>query len=196
MKGQFFIITVVILGGMLFSTSAIISSAGATDYNQVVEDHSTGVIENLGEEALSSWWNPSWLWRKSVEVEERSGLYLENESVAIDLDAKRSRVNDSCADIRVVSGGETLPWINTTSCGIDTYESDTGAVMRYVFDRVEGGVVDDVTGNGNTGGLEGNPETVSGKFGGGMSFDGSGDYIAVSDLMYGSSGEIDELTVC
>lgn len=179
-KGQFFIITAVLIAGALVTTMTIISSSQTVDYNDVLERHSTDIMENIAHDIQSEWWNISWSYRKNLVVEEQSGLFLDNESVAVTVDALRSRLADDCSDIRLVDGGEVRPWINTTACGIDTYGSETDAVARYRLDEREGTTAGDATGHGHDGSLEGDPQWVSGRFSSGVGFDAD-DSIEVDD---------------
>lgn len=180
--GQFFIITAVLVAGALLTVTNMLASSQTVDYNNVLERHGTDVLGNVARDISSEWWNTSWSYRKNVVVEERSGLFLENESISLAIDARDGRVNDTCAGFRAVSDGETIPWVNTTACGIDTYESETGAdvVARYLFDSGGGATAVDATGHGHDGALVGDPQWVSGRFAGGLGFDAD-DSVEVPD---------------
>ena len=54
-------------------------------------------------------------------------------------------------------------------------------VAMWLFDEGQGKTVRDSSGNGNDGVINGDPKWVEGKFGKGLEFDGSDDYIAVPD---------------
>ncbi|MDY6766157.1 MAG: hypothetical protein SVW77_02210, partial [Candidatus Nanohaloarchaea archaeon] len=178
--GQFFIITAVLIAGALLSTTTVLASSQTVNYNTVLERHAGAVLSNAAHEIRSEWWNSSWSWRKTVVLEERSGQFLENESVSVALDAQRSRIADDCSDIRMVYQQETKRWINTTACGIDTYSSETDAVARYTVDAGEGTAVEDVTGHGHDGSFSGSPVWASGRFSAGLAFDPA-DAVTVPD---------------
>lgn len=54
-----------------------------------------------------------------------------------------------------------------------------GLVAYWKLNEVEGGIAFDSSGNGHDGVLNGDPEWVDGRFGGGLEFDGSGDEVNV-----------------
>jgi hypothetical protein len=54
-----------------------------------------------------------------------------------------------------------------------------GLVAAYAFDAGTGGTVGDASGNGNSGTIRGATWTRSGRFGGGMTFDGAGQVVSV-----------------
>ncbi|MFB6265887.1 MAG: LamG domain-containing protein [Candidatus Nanohaloarchaea archaeon] len=178
-KGQFFIITAVLLAGALMAIMTVLTSASTVDYSTVLERHSFDVVSNVGQEINDSWWDTSWDYRKMFEIRERTGSFLVNESVNVVLDARRSRVSDDCSDVRVLQGGRRVAWDNTTACNVDTYRSDTSALVRYIFDS-RSSPVRDVTGNGRDAVINGNPSFISGRYGYGMRFDGSDDYLSAS----------------
>ena len=57
-----------------------------------------------------------------------------------------------------------------------------GLVSAWSFDSIVGQTVPDVSGNGNDGTIEGNPQKVQGKFGNALEFDGDGDYVELPDM--------------
>ncbi len=187
-RGQFFIITAVLIAGALLSTTTLLASSQTVDYNTVLERYATGYVSNAADEVRSEWWDISWNTRKTVIVEERSGAFLTNESVSIALDAHPSRLQDDCDDIRVLQGGEERPWVNTTACQVDTYaagivdEPNTPyyGVARYKMDNSTGDTAYDATGNGHHGSLTGDAEWVSGRFDQGIAT-GANDAVEVPD---------------
>lgn len=54
---------------------------------------------------------------------------------------------------------------------------DPGLVLAYSFDDIDNNAVADHSGNGNTGGIEGEPVLIDGVHGQAMSFDGMGDLL-------------------
>lgn len=179
-RGQFFIITAVLIAGALLSTTTLIASSQTVDYNTVLERHATGYVSNAASEIRSEWWNISWSMRKTAVLEERSGQFLDNESVSVTLDAKPGLVQDDCDDIRIIADGEERPWLNTTACEIDTYTAAIDGVARYRLDNSSGDTAYDTTGHGHHGSLTGDPQWVSGKFDNGLATD-SDDSVEVPD---------------
>lgn len=184
--GQFFIITAVLISGSLLLITNMLATSQSVDYGSVLEGRATDIVQNVDAEIQSQWWDTAWDWRQRIVVEERSGAFLENASVPITVNAERSEIQDSCHDIRAVSRSTTLPWVNTTACNIDTYESETEALLRFTFENTTAGTVEDTTGNGFEGELDGGSE-VSGRFRTGMKLE-TGDSIAVED---DGSGDLD-----
>ncbi len=72
---------------------------------------------------------------------------------------------------------------NTTTSAIVVFNvSNSGLVAAYGFNENSGTVVNDNSGNGNNGTLTNGPSwSASGKYGSAISFDGTNDYINVSD---------------
>ncbi len=64
----------------------------------------------------------------------------------------------------------------------------SGLVSHITFDEGSGSLAGDVTGNGHSGTLYGDPQWVSGYNGGALSFDEADDYVLVSDFDYTTSG--------
>ncbi|MFB6295031.1 MAG: LamG domain-containing protein [Candidatus Nanohaloarchaea archaeon] len=186
--GQFFIITAVLIAGALLSTTTLLASSQTVDYNTVLERHATGYVSNAADEIRSEWWNVLWSMRRTVIVEERSGKFLDNESVSLAVNAHPSRLQDDCGDIRVLQDGEEQPWVNTTACQVDTYsagiidEPNTPyhGVARYKFDEGSGDTAGDETGNGHDGTLTGDPQWASGRFETGIATDPD-DAVEISD---------------
>ncbi|MDY6769488.1 MAG: LamG domain-containing protein [Candidatus Nanohaloarchaea archaeon] len=179
-RGQFFIITAVLIAGTLLSITTLLASSQTVSYDTVLQRHTTDVLQNIATEVQAEWWNVSWDYRKTVVLEERSGSFLDNESIAVTLDARDGRVTDDCSDIRVVDDGRTVPWVATTACGIETYDSNTTAVARYTLDAGSGGTAEDVTVHEHDGSLSGSPVWTSGRFETGLAFTGS-DSVDVPD---------------
>ncbi len=149
-KGQFFIITAVLIAGALLTVTTILTSAQSVDYNSVLERHDTEIVQN-------------------TVVVEAGEDYVDNGTVHVVLDARRSFVQDDCSDIRVIDGKQRA-WENTTACNIDSYESETRAVGRWKLDRYDAGV-NDSTGNEHDGTMVGDPEWISGFYGTGLEFE-------------------------
>jgi hypothetical protein len=72
--------------------------------------------------------------------------------------------------------------------------SSLGLVAHWTFEEGTGTATADKTGNGNTGTLTNGPTWAGGKFGKGISFDGTDDYVAVPNL--GFSGAARQFSVC
>lgn len=70
--------------------------------------------------------------------------------------------------------------------------ADPNLVAWWTFDDMSGTTAADSSGNGHTGTLNGNPQWVTGYFGGALRFDGSGDYVEIS---YSSKLALKEFTV-
>ena len=64
-------------------------------------------------------------------------------------------------------------------------------VVAYDFEKIQGNVVKDVSGNGNDGALKGGPQRVGGKIGRALAFDGRDDYIDLGNNKF----LLDEMTV-
>jgi uncharacterized protein (TIGR03437 family) len=62
-----------------------------------------------------------------------------------------------------------------------TAQVTTGLVAAYAFNEASGTTVTDASGNGNTGTLKNVSWTTAGKFGTGLSFNGSGSWVTVND---------------
>lgn len=177
-QGQFFIITAVLIAGALLTITTILSASQGADYNDVLERHGTDMVENLARNVDAEWWNRDWSYRRTLVVEERAAAALTNESVPVVLEARRSRVNDTCADIRVRADGEPVPWTAYTACNIDTYGSTSGALARYPLDG-SGPYANDTTGHDLHGVLQGDPQRVTGHRDRGLLFDGNDDHVTV-----------------
>ena len=70
-------------------------------------------------------------------------------------------------------------------------EGGAEAIVAYDFEKIQGNVVKDVSGNGNDGDLKGGPQRVDGKIGQALAFDGRDDYIDLGNDMF----LFDEMTV-
>jgi hypothetical protein len=81
------------------------------------------------------------------------------------------------------AGGASAPWNSPVALVISTGPpaGDASLVAAYNFDAGTGTSVADASGNGRTGTITGATWSASGKNGGAMSFDGSGDYVTVAD---------------
>lgn len=73
----------------------------------------------------------------------------------------------------------------------DSEAAGAKAIVAYDFEKIQGDVVKDVSGNGNDGELKGGPQHVEGKIGRALAFDGRDDYINLGDDMF----LFDEMTV-
>ncbi|MDY6776890.1 MAG: hypothetical protein SVQ76_02180 [Candidatus Nanohaloarchaea archaeon] len=129
-KGQFFIITAVLISGALIAIMTALTSSATVNYNEVLERHSSDILTNVEDKIEEAWWNTDWDYRRMLVVKERSGAYLVNESVHVSIDVNESRMNDDCSDIRVVQNGELAAWSNTTSCGTENLSLDMAVDME------------------------------------------------------------------
>ncbi len=179
--GQFFIITAVLIAGALITITTILTASETINYNAVLERHDTDIMENVAHISGSEWWDQDWQFRKRVVVEEEAGQFLTGEAVTLYLDARNERVENDCDDIRTVVDGQEVAWVNTTPCDIDTYDTDVSAVARWPMDENTGTTVDDSTDGGHDGTLQGDAGWTSGRFGSGLTFDGNGDYVDVTE---------------
>ncbi len=187
-KAQFFIITAVLVSGALMVMTSMFTSTANIDYTDVLSRHDTDIVRNVEQRVQDTWWNPQWLYRTSVTIQEQSGAYIENQSVQAFLPITRDSVNADCSDIRVIDDGESVAWNTTTGCDLGTYDSDTTAVARYRLDDSSGQWVNDSTGNGHDGIRGGDmaaqssdPEWTSGRYGSGLRFDGSNDFVEITN---------------
>jgi hypothetical protein len=60
--------------------------------------------------------------------------------------------------------------------------ADPSLIGYWTFDEGSGSIADDYSGNGNGGTIEGGPQWVTGKIGGGMQFNGDGDQIQLASV--------------
>lgn len=176
-KAQFFIITTVLISGALLVMTSLFTSSADIRYTETLTRHDGELVDNIAYRAEDIWWNSDWPYRTGVTVRDQSGSYLEQEPVPVILSIKRSQVNDDCSDIRVRQSGKEMPWNATTSCGVDTYQSETDALARYKMDTGFGSWANDSTGTGYDGELFDDPQWVGGRYGAGLEFDGTDDYV-------------------
>lgn len=90
----------------------------------------------------------------------------------------------------------TILTLLVTVLGIAFIAEDAGAagakaIVAYDFEKIQGNVVKDVSGNGNDGELKGGPQRIEGKIGQALAFDGRDDFIDLGDDMF----LFDEMTV-
>ncbi len=91
------------------------------------------------------------------------------------------RFNGTIDEVRVynrqLSGTEISTLYGMTKASHGKNNTTVGLVAYYPMEEGSGTTTKDATGQGNTGTLTGGPTWVSGKFGNGISFDGSNDYV-------------------
>jgi glucose/arabinose dehydrogenase/PKD repeat protein len=85
----------------------------------------------------------------------------------------QARARDTAGNLGTSSGSVTVTVSNQTQA------PPAGLVAGWAFGESFGTTVNDVSGNGNTATLQNGPTWASGKYGGGLQFDGVNDYLSV-----------------
>ncbi len=79
------------------------------------------------------------------------------------------------------TGGAAISAPSTAALTIDSTSAATGLVAAYSFDETSGSTVVDLSGNNNTGTLQGATRTAQGRFGAALSFNGSSSRVIINN---------------
>ncbi|PSO45528.1 hypothetical protein BRC21_00040, partial [Candidatus Saccharibacteria bacterium SW_7_54_9] len=117
-KGQFFIISAVVLIGILFFISQLLLDTAQVPAAEVFNDPAPHTHRNIGSELHDTWWHGNFTKRRPVTLEERSQSVLHTYTRKAKL-TQIGEMMDDCSDLRIVEDGQVTPYV-VTSCTADT----------------------------------------------------------------------------
>ena len=79
------------------------------------------------------------------------------------------------------TGGAVISAPSTATLTVDAASASAGLVAAYSFDETSGSTIVDLSGNNNTGSLQGATRTAQGRFGAALSFDGTSSRVVIAN---------------
>lgn len=113
-KAQFFIITAVLVAGSLSATVTVLEDYTRIDFDQMTTDPDAQQFSTFAQNLDEIWYDQSWPYRSRIRVGEVSGRDIDSYPLSLQLDTAQliddGKLQDDCADIRVVDGMQELPY--------------------------------------------------------------------------------------